>query len=144
MLRFAFCFIFYFALSAFYVTSAATQFSSEFVVSLTEKDFVERTSDGKLWFIKFFAPWCGHCKKLAPAWAQLGDRYKGNANVEIAHVDCTEFKEICKTEEVKGYPTLKTYFSGKAHQRYQGQRDIDSLAKFVDTVHSELFAETTT
>jgi len=59
MSRFALVVAFGFAISASCVTFASTQFGSENVVSLTDKDFAERTSDGKLWFIKFFAPWCG-------------------------------------------------------------------------------------
>jgi protein disulfide-isomerase-like protein len=58
------------------------------------------------WFIKFYAPWCGHCKKMAPAWDELATKTEGKLNV--AKVDCTsdKGKPLCAKFEVKGYPTL--------------------------------------
>ena len=61
---------------------------------------------GKPWFIKFFAPWCGHCKKLTPTWQELHEKY-GN-EVNIAKVDCTseDSQLLCAQFGIRGYPTL--------------------------------------
>ena len=50
----------------------------------------------KPWFIKFYAPWCGHCKALAPIWSSFHSQYGSQLN--IAKVDCTDSKSeaLCK------------------------------------------------
>jgi len=92
---------------------------------------------GKNAFVKFFAPWCGHCKKMAPAWTELEGKFKDVAGVEVFDVDCTsaEGKEICTKAGVRGYPTLQ-YFGDKAAgqgEKYTGGRDLESLEKFMNT-----------
>ena len=76
---------------------------------------------------------CGHCKALAPAWAELGDAYAGSSSVLIGDVDCTEEEELCSKFEVRGYPTLK-YFTaetGPEGAAYEQGRDLESLKEFV-------------
>jgi protein disulfide-isomerase A6 len=55
-------------------------------------------SSGKNAFIKFFAPWCGHCKSMKPNWDKLGAAYSGHAKVVIGDVDCTldGNKDLCQ------------------------------------------------
>merc|ERR1712137_650717 len=91
---------------------------------------------GKSAFVKFFAPWCGHCKKLKPAWDQLAEEFKSNANVAIVDVDCTkdESKSLCSKFGVKGYPTVK-YFTDETDALgadYKGGRSFEELKAFAD------------
>ena len=57
--------------------------SSSPVVKLTKENFKKLVLDKpeQLWFIEFFAPWCGHCKQLAPAWEKTAKTLKGIVNV---------------------------------------------------------------
>lgn len=88
--------------------------------------------DGKTVFVKFFAPWCGHCKKLKPDWDKLMDLYKGHATALVADVDCTAGgKDLCGTMGVQGYPTLK-YGDPSDLQDYKGGRDFESLKTFAE------------
>merc|ERR1712194_907737 len=89
-------------------------------LDLTPDNFDEVTA-GKVVFIKMFAPWCGHCKKMKPDWDQL-----------MADADCTaDGKPICDSNGVKGFPTLK-YGDPSDLQDYQGARVYDAMKKFAD------------
>lgn len=74
----------------------------------------------------------GHCKKLAPDWDKLGEKFKDNENIVIAKMDSTE-NEI-EEVQVEGFPTLKLFKKGTNEiVDYNGKRDYDSLVKFMET-----------
>ena len=90
-----------------------------------------------------YAPWCGHCKSLAPTWAELASGYADSNAVGIASVDCTQHKAVCEKAGVRGYPTLKLFQGGEEKQAYGGSRTLDALKTFVEG-QKHLFTEATT
>jgi len=103
--------------------------ASAAVPSLTPENYGSMT-DGKTVFIKFFAPWCGHCKRMAPDWEKLSDEWSGHDIGLVAEVDCTaEGKPLCDQNGVKGFPTLK-YGDPSALEDYGGGRTFADLSKF--------------
>merc|ERR1711903_325217 len=100
-------------------------------VDLTEGDFdAQIFESGKGAFVKFYAPWCGHCKALKPAWDKLGDEYDGSSTVLIGDVDCTVHQNLCQKYGVQGYPTLKYFTANPMGDAYNGGRDYEELSKF--------------
>jgi len=105
------------------------------VVALDKESFEGGIKTG-ITFVKFFAPWCGHCKRLAPTWEELATKYKGTEGISIAHVDCTAGdnlnRALCDGQGVNGFPTLNLYKDGEKVAEYSGKRDLDALAAFVE------------
>ena len=82
-------------------------------------------------FVKFYAPWCGHCKKLAPTWDAIATELAAEGSMaKIAKVDCTVSRDVCTKNDVKGYPTLIGFKDGNK-VAYQGSRDAAALKAFV-------------
>ncbi|CRK96813.1 CLUMA_CG009948, isoform B [Clunio marinus] len=101
------------------------------LVVLTDKNFAAQTANGN-WFIKFYAPWCGHCQKLAPTFEELARSVEHDTTVTIAKIDCTEYRPICKDYDVKGYPTLLWFENGKKVDKYTGPRSLQDLKAYVE------------
>lgn len=55
--------------------------------------------------VKFYAPWCGHCKSLAPIWESAASKLAGNPHIVIAKLDATT-NEVPGVN-IRGFPTLK-------------------------------------
>lgn len=101
------------------------------LMELTDDNFDKHVSSGKH-FVKFYAPWCGHCQKLAPVWERLAESLEFEPEVTIAKIDCTQFRSICNNFDIKGYPTLLWLEEGKRIDKYQGQRTHEELKLYVN------------
>ncbi|KAK4687212.1 26S proteasome regulatory subunit N3, partial [Tremellales sp. Uapishka_1] len=102
------------------------------VLDLTPASFDELVGKDKGALVEFFAPWCGHCKNLAPVYEQLADAFP-TSKVIIAKTDADgEGRELGSRYKVQGFPTIKWFPAGsvEAHD-YTGGRDLDSLVNFV-------------
>lgn len=104
------------------------------VLDLIPKNFDDVVlKSGKPTLVEFFAPWCGHCKKLAPVYEELAATFEFAKNkVQIAKVDADAEKDLGKRFGVGGFPTLK-WFDGKSDTpiEYNGNRDLESLTEFI-------------
>jgi protein disulfide-isomerase A1 len=81
--------------------------------------------------VEFYAPWCGHCKSLAPEWAAAAAKTKKlNPPVLLAKVDADKHRELAERFNVEGYPTIKIFKGGKAEE-YEGPRETKGIVSFV-------------
>jgi len=82
------------------------------VLALEPSTFWEKVASEPT-FIKFYAPWCHHCQKLAPTWIELAAALTGVVNV--AEVNCDAHGAFCRKQEVEGFPVLKLYVPSSPH-----------------------------
>lgn len=106
--------------------------SASDVLDLTESNFDTEVQRHNMLLVEFYAPWCGHCKRLAPEYEKAATALQANdPPVYIAKVDCPANNDLCSKHGVSGYPTLKIFKNGEVSSDYNGPRDADGIAKFM-------------
>lgn len=113
------------------ILASLTSPSFQKVLVLSKDNFETELAENKNLFVKFFAPWCGHCKQLAPIWEELDGTIK---DVTVAEVDCTVETDICSKYGVQGYPTLKFLQHSGEVIDYDGARGKEDLSKWAQAM----------
>ncbi|KAI5277866.1 protein disulfide-isomerase precursor, partial [Ascosphaera aggregata] len=89
-------------------SSSSSSSSSSSVKSLTTVTFKDFVKEHDLVLAEFYAPWCGHCKALAPEYENAAEEL-AEKDIPLVKVDCTEEMDLCREFGVQGYPTLKIF-----------------------------------
>ncbi|CEM30097.1 unnamed protein product [Vitrella brassicaformis CCMP3155] len=101
----------------------ATLHGSNFDAKLRESD----------WLIEFYAPWCGHCKRLMPEFEQAAETMaREETPVQLGKVDCSKESKLCGRYGIKGYPAVKFFRDGMPPRSYRGRRQADSLVAYCE------------
>ena len=112
------------------LASSSSSSSAHPVAVLTDANFKTTVNDGHPWLIEFYAPWCGHCKRLEPILDEvapkLGDKLR------IGKVDTTVHKRVANEYGIQAYPTLKVLRSNEPHLEYDGARTPEAFIEFAD------------
>ncbi|KAJ7700139.1 disulfide isomerase [Mycena rosella] len=98
------------------------------VIDLTATTFPSIQAE-PLILVEFFAPWCGHCKALAPHYEEAATALK-DKNIKLAKVDCVDQADLCQSNGIQGYPTLKVYRNGTPAD-YTGPRKADGIIQYM-------------
>ncbi|KAG5887580.1 hypothetical protein JTB14_009988 [Gonioctena quinquepunctata] len=107
------------------------------VISLDEGSFIQlmRKPKNELWVVDFYAPWCGPCQKLGPQWRKLAKQVAGLPEIKVAQVDCVASSELCDSQNVRSYPTIRLYPLGSKGMNtvaiYNGNRDAAPLMRWI-------------
>lgn len=114
--------------------------SGDDVVELTDSNFDKLVlNSDDIWLVEFFAPWCGHCKNLAPHWAAAASELKGK--VKLGALDATVHSSKAQEFNIRGYPTIKFFPSGTSSssgaEEYTGGRTSSDIVSWALQKHQE-------
>merc|ERR1711997_662321 len=110
-------------------SEAVPEPNDEPVFVLVGSEFEKVVGKDKDVFVEFYAPWCGHCKRLAPEYEKVGEAFGDVDSVVIAKADATENDT---PEDIKGFPTLIFYPKGTMEGKtYDGDRKADAIIGYI-------------
>ncbi|EPS69921.1 hypothetical protein M569_04842 [Genlisea aurea] len=99
------------------------------VAVLTGSNFSDFIESNKFAMVEFYAPWCGHCRALAPEYAAAAEDLK-DEDVVLAKVDAAEEADLSQKYDVQGFPTIYLFVDG-VHKLYTGLRTKDSIVSWL-------------
>ncbi|XP_071617406.1 protein disulfide-isomerase A2 isoform X2 [Heliangelus exortis] len=103
------------------------------VLVLHQNNFARALKEHQLLLVEFYAPWCGHCQRLAPAFAQAATMLRNESiPVRLAKVDATAQVALAKEFNITSYPTLKLFRHGnRTHPlAYTGRMDTEGIVRW--------------
>jgi len=122
-------FIFALALLALVAIAFAEESAHSDVITLDDSNFETEVAKHEFVLVEFYAPWCGHCKALAPEYETAATSLKGIAS--LAKVDCDTNKATGEKYKIQGFPTLKLFRNGKEFKDYDGGRKGPQIVEWM-------------
>uniref|UniRef100_A0A336KFI3 CSON002835 protein n=1 Tax=Culicoides sonorensis TaxID=179676 RepID=A0A336KFI3_CULSO len=107
----------------------------EKVLILSETNFDEEIKKYDQVLVMFYAPWCGHCKRMKPDFAKAAlmletEQLTGS---KVAAVDCTVHRKLSERFQIQGFPTMKLFEKGQLSAEFDGKRTADAIVDYLKT-----------
>ncbi|KAL1427292.1 hypothetical protein MTO96_017581 [Rhipicephalus appendiculatus] len=107
------------------------------VLILKESNFEPAIKDHQHVFVMFYAPWCGHCKAMAPEYVKAAKQLEEEgSDIKLAKVDASVERQLAEQHDLRGFPTLKFFRYGQPLQykiENLGARTADEMMRWLKT-----------
>jgi protein disulfide isomerase len=114
------------------VSLLAFSYADSDVVELTDDTYDDTLKNNPIVMVKFYAPWCGHCKSFAPEYEKAAKQIKQDGKPYIlANLDATAHKKSAEKNQIQGFPTIKLFINGNPMD-YNGDRTAEAVINFID------------
>ena len=97
---------------------------------INQEHFENLMREGKPVLVDFWAPWCGYCRRIGPAYDRLADIYQDRLIAVKINVD--ENPNLAEAEQIEVIPTLVLYKNGKAVDSIVAPESQPAIAEFID------------
>ena len=104
------------------------------IMVLTDINFQRALDENTLLLVDFYAPWCGHCKELAPKFAEAARILKDkNSEIKLAKIDSTSHAQVARRYGIadKVHPIIKFFRSQHAID-YNGEKSSEAIVNWVE------------
>lgn len=98
-------------------------------IALNNQQFQELLGQGKTVLVDYWAPWCGYCRRIAPAYERIAQEYGDMAVIGKVNID--EEPALANAEQIEVIPTLVLYKGGKAADFLVAPESQAAIAEFL-------------
>jgi len=122
------------AAAAAVAAAAAPEPEKNGAINLTKRNFDSSISDGSVWLIEFYSPWCGHCKKFAATYENVAETLHGmnkgkEHKIKVAKVDGSKEKALALRFSITGYPAFVLVDGWNVYE-FEGRRSKEAMVNF--------------
>lgn len=98
-------------------------------INMNKELFENTLKEGKLLLVDYWAPWCGYCRRINPAYEQIAAEY--GEQLVVAKVNIDEEPLLANEEQIEVIPTLVLYKNGKAIDSIVAPQSKDAIVRFI-------------